>query len=80
MFAMLTTVMGGAFGTGAAATSVASRRGSVSPGYWALAAYRAALLGPPGSLVRPIAMLGVFGLAGGHYCCLNWRDSKVIVG
>jgi ABC-2 type transport system permease protein len=35
-----------------------------SPGYWALAAYHGALAGSASQLGRPLAVLGVFALAG----------------
>lgn len=76
MFAMLTTVMGGALVPVLLLPAWLRDVAPVSPGYWALAAYRAALLGPPGSLVRPIAMLGVFGLAGVIIAALIGRTQR----
>jgi hypothetical protein len=38
--------------------------GGAGPGYWALAAYHAALTGSTAQLARPLEMLGVFAAIG----------------
>lgn len=76
MFAMLTTVMGGALVPVVLLPQWLRDVAPASPGYWALAAYRTSLLGSPGSLLRPIAMLGVFGLFGVVVAALIGRSQK----
>jgi ABC-2 type transport system permease protein len=64
IFALLTTVLGGALVPVNLLPGWMRAVAPASPGYWALAAYRAALTGDPGQLARPLAMLGVFALIG----------------
>ena len=64
ILALLTTVLGGAIVPVALLPGWLRAIAPVSPGYWALDAYRCALTGTPAELVRPIALLGVFALAG----------------
>ncbi len=62
LFALAMTIIGGALVPSYLLVSWLRAAGPVSPGYWALDAYRAALSG--GALARPLAMLGAFALAG----------------
>jgi ABC-2 type transport system permease protein len=64
VFALLTTVLGGALVPVNLLPGWMRAVAPASPGYWALDAYRAALAGDPGQLGRPLAMLGVFALIG----------------
>jgi ABC-2 type transport system permease protein len=64
MFAMLTTILGGALVPVLLLPAWLRHLAPISPGYWAMQAYRAALIGSPDALVRPLAMLGVFGIFG----------------
>jgi ABC-2 type transport system permease protein len=64
MFAMLTTILGGALVPVLLLPVWLRHLAPISPGYWAMQAYRAALLASPRALVRPLAMLGVFGMIG----------------
>jgi ABC-2 type transport system permease protein len=64
IFALLTTVLGGAIVPVALLPGWLRPIAPASPGYWALDAYRCALTGTPAQLGRPLAMLGVFALAG----------------
>jgi ABC-2 type transport system permease protein len=64
VFALLTTVLGGALVPVSLLPGWMRAVAPASPGYWALDAYRAALAGDPGQLGRPLAMLGVFALLG----------------
>jgi ABC-2 type transport system permease protein len=64
VFALLTTVLGGAIVPVTLLPAWLRHIAPVSPGYWALSAYRAALTASPGQLGRPLLMLGVFALAG----------------
>ena len=64
VFALLTTILGGAIVPVALLPSWLRFIAPASPGYWALAAYRCALTGATAQLGRPLAMLGVFALAG----------------
>ncbi len=64
IFALLTTVLGGAIVPVALLPGWLRAIAPASPGYWALDAYRCALVGTPAQLGRPLIMLGVFALAG----------------
>src|ERR1700722_5224544 len=64
VFALLTTVLGGALVPVSLLPGWMRDVAPASPGYWALDAYRAALAGTPSQLGRPLAMLGVFALIG----------------
>jgi ABC-2 type transport system permease protein len=64
IFALVTTVLGGALVPVGLLPGWMRAVAPASPGYWALAAYRAALTSDPGQLGRPLAMLGVFALIG----------------
>jgi ABC-2 type transport system permease protein len=64
VFALLTTVLGGALVPVNLLPGWMRAVAPASPGYWALDAYRAALAGTPSQLGRPLAMLGVFALVG----------------
>jgi ABC-2 type transport system permease protein len=64
IFALLTTVLGGSLVPVALLPSWLQHLAPASPGYWALDAYRNALVASPAQLTRPIAMLGVFALIG----------------
>jgi len=64
IFALLTTILAGALAPVALLPGWLHRLAPVSPGYWALKAYNAALTASPAALARPLAMLALFGLAG----------------
>ena len=64
IFALLTAVLGGAIVPVAVLPGWLRHVAPASPGYWALDAYHCALAGTPSQLGRPLAMLGVFALAG----------------
>ena len=64
IFALLTTILGGAIVPVALLPGWLRGIAPASPGYWALAAYRCALTGTPAQLGRPLVVLGVFALAG----------------
>jgi ABC-2 type transport system permease protein len=64
VFALLTTVLGGALVPVALLPGWMRSVAPASPGYWALDAYRSALAGDQAQLGRPLAMLGVFALIG----------------
>ncbi len=64
IFALLTTVLGGAIVPVALLPGWLRDIAPASPGYWALDAYRCALTATPAQLGRPLAMLVVFALAG----------------
>jgi ABC-2 type transport system permease protein len=64
IFALLTTVLGGAIVPTALLPAGFRQLGPLSPGHWALAAYDAALTGTPAQLIHPLLMLGVFGALG----------------
>lgn len=64
MFAMFTTILGGALVPVLLLPAWVRHIAPLSPGYWAMTAYRSALTGSTGGLFRPLAMLGVFGLIG----------------
>jgi ABC-2 type transport system permease protein len=75
VFALLTTVLGGALVPVSLLPGWMRAVAPASPGYWALDAYRAALAGDPGQLGRPLAMLGVFALIGvGAATLIGARD------
>ena len=62
--AIITTILAGALVPGALLPSWLRHLAPASPGYWAMASYRAALVGPIGALGRPLAVLAAFGLLG----------------
>ena len=64
VFALLTTVLGGAIVPVNLLPGWMRAVAPASPGYWALDAYRSALAGTPSQIGRPLAMLGVFALIG----------------
>jgi ABC-2 type transport system permease protein len=64
VFALLTTVIGGALVPVALLPGWLRAIAPASPGYWALAAYHAALAGNTAQLARPLEMLGVFAVIG----------------
>jgi ABC-2 type transport system permease protein len=64
VFAILTTVLGGALVPVALLPSWLRPVAPVSSGYWAMRAYQTALTGQPGALARPLAVLGLFSAAG----------------
>lgn len=64
IFALLTTVLGGAIVPVSVLPSPLRDVAPVSPGYWALSAYHAALTSTPQHLLRPLAMLALFGAIG----------------
>jgi ABC-2 type transport system permease protein len=64
MFAILTTILGGALVPVVLLPGWLRHLAPASPGYWAMDAYRTAIVGPVGALGRPLAMLAVFGLFG----------------
>jgi ABC-2 type transport system permease protein len=64
IFALLTTVLGGAIVPVTLLPGWLRDIAPTSPGYWALDAYRCALTATPSQLGRPLEMLGVFALAG----------------
>jgi ABC-2 type transport system permease protein len=64
IFALLTTVIGGALVPASLLPGPLRAIAPASPGYWALAAYHAALAGSTAQLGRPLEMLGVFGAIG----------------
>jgi ABC-2 type transport system permease protein len=64
IFALLTTVVGGAIVPVGLLPGWLRHVAPVSPGYWALNAYRAALTGSAAQMVRPLGMLTVFGAIG----------------
>jgi ABC-2 type transport system permease protein len=61
VFALLTTVLGGAIVPVQLLPDGFRHVAPVSPGYWALSAYRAAITGSPAQMGRPLAMLALFG-------------------
>ncbi|ONH61347.1 hypothetical protein CcI49_07135 [Frankia sp. CcI49] len=64
IFALLTTVLGGAIVPVSMLPGALRSVAPASPGYWALSAYHAALGGSPQQLVRPLGMLALFGVVG----------------
>lgn len=64
MFAILTTILAGALVPVLLLPSWLRHLAPVSPGYWAMDAYRAAIVGPISVLGRPLAVLAGFGLLG----------------
>ena len=64
VLAILTTILAGALVPGALLPGWLQDLAPISPGYWAMHAYRAALIGPLSSLTRSLLMLAVFGVAG----------------
>jgi ABC-2 type transport system permease protein len=75
IFALLTTVLGGAIVPVALLPGWLRHIAPASPGYWALDAYRCALTGSASQLGRPLAMLGIFALTGvGSAALINARQ------
>jgi ABC-2 type transport system permease protein len=70
IFALLTAVLGGAIVPVDRLPGWLRHVAPASPGYWALDAYRCALAGTPSQLGRPLAVLGVFALAGAGIAAL----------
>jgi hypothetical protein len=64
IFALLTTVLGGSLVPVALLPDWLHHLAPANPGYWALDAYRNALIAKPAELAKPLAMLGVFALIG----------------
>jgi len=64
IFALLTTVLGGAIVPVTLLPGWLRDIAPASPGYWALDAYRCALTATAAQLGRPLEMLGAFALAG----------------
>ena len=64
VFALLTSVLGGAVVPAALLPGALRDLAAVSPGYWGLRAYHAALTGTPGALVHPLIALAGFGALG----------------
>lgn len=64
IFALLTTVIGGALVPVSLLPGWLRAIAPASPGYWALAAYHAALAGSTAQLGRPLEMLAVFAAIG----------------
>ena len=64
IFALLTTVIGGALVPASLLPGPLRAIAPASPGYWALAAYHAALTGSTAQLGWPLEMLGVFAAIG----------------
>jgi len=64
IFALLTTVIGGALVPVSLLPGWLRAIAPASPGYWALGAYHAALAGSTAGLARPLEMLGVFAALG----------------
>jgi len=64
IFALITTVLGGALVPLSLLPGWLRGLSPASPGYWALQAYQHALTGTAAQLVKPAAMLGVFALIG----------------
>lgn len=62
--AIVTTILAGALVPVTLLPGWLRQLAPISPGYWAMATYRAALLGPPAALSRPLGMLAVYGAAG----------------
>ncbi len=58
--AMLTSVLAGALVPVALLPGWLHHLAPISPGYWAMQAYRAALIGPASAMARPLLMLGLF--------------------
>jgi ABC-2 type transport system permease protein len=79
VFALLTTVLGGAIVPVALLPGWLRHVAPASPGYWALDAYRSALTAGPAQLTRPLAMLAVFALAGaGIAAAINVRQRAAV--
>jgi ABC-2 type transport system permease protein len=70
IFALLTAVLGGAIVPVDLLPGWLRHVAPASPGYWALDAYHCALTGTPAQLGRPLAVLGVFALAGAAIAAL----------
>ena len=70
IFALITTVLGGALVPVYLLPSWLAAVAPVSPGYWAIRAYRAALVGTPAQMVHPLAVLAAFGALGAAIAAL----------
>jgi ABC-2 type transport system permease protein len=64
VLAILTTILAGALVPAILLPGWLQHLAPISPGYWAMHAYRSALIGPASSLARSFSMLAVFGVAG----------------
>jgi len=64
VLAIVTTILAGALVPGALLPQWLQHLAPISPGYWAIHAYKAALLDHGGSLARPLAILAAFGAIG----------------
>jgi ABC-2 type transport system permease protein len=64
LFALLTSVLGGAIVPIALLPGALHSLAPISPGYWGVQAYRAALTATPGQLVHPFVALAGFGILG----------------
>jgi ABC-2 type transport system permease protein len=64
IFALVTTVLGGALVPLSLLPVWLHGVAPISPGYWALQAYHHALVGTTSQLAKPLAMLGVFAVVG----------------
>jgi ABC-2 type transport system permease protein len=64
LLAILTTILAGALVPSSLLPSWLRATAPVSPGYWAVHAYRAAITGQTAALVRPLSMMAVFGVVG----------------
>lgn len=70
VFALLTTVVGGALVPLALLPSWLRAIAPASPGYWVLKAYRAALTGTPQQMLHPLVALAAFGALGAAVAAL----------
>ena len=64
LLAILTTILAGALVPSSLLPGWLRAIAPASPGYWAVHAYRAAIIGQTGELVRPLSMMALFGLIG----------------
>lgn len=64
VLAIITTILAGALVPAALLPAWLQHLAPFSPGYWAMHAYRAALVGPSSSLARPVSMLAIFSTLG----------------
>jgi ABC-2 type transport system permease protein len=70
IFALLTTILAGALVPVTLLPGGLHHLAPISPGYWALKAYEAALTGSPSELTRALGMLAIFGLTGAALAAL----------
>jgi ABC-2 type transport system permease protein len=64
IFALFTSVLGGAIVPISLLPGALHSLAPISPGYWGVEAYHAALTTTPGQLVRPVVVLAGFGILG----------------